>query len=109
MYAEYSSMKRDHDLSQIAIRFEVQPVVALLGLRQCGKTTLARLYADRLPDLPATRFDLEDPTDLAALTRAQAGPAEPARAGHHRQDPACLAPVPGAARGYAAHHLLLHR
>jgi predicted AAA+ superfamily ATPase len=64
---ENSSMNRDRFLSSIAARFEIQPVVALLGPRQCGKTTLARMYADRLPDVPATRFDLEDPTDLAAL------------------------------------------
>ena len=60
-------MRRDRYLSKIAARFEVQPVVALLGPRQCGKTTLARMYAERLTDTPITRFDLEDPTDLAAL------------------------------------------
>ena len=60
-------MERDRYLSKIAARFEVQPVVALLGPRQCGKTTLARMYAERLTDTSVTRFDLEDPTDLAAL------------------------------------------
>lgn len=64
---EYSRMERYRYLSQIAARFEVQPVVALLGPRQCGKTTLARMYAERLAGTPVTRFDLEDPTDLAAL------------------------------------------
>ena len=64
---EYSRMERDRYLSKIAARFEVQPVVALLGPRQCGKTTLARMYAERLTDTSVTRFDLEDPTDLAAL------------------------------------------
>ena len=60
-------MERSRYLSHIASRFEFQPVVALLGPRQCGKTTLARLYADHLADTTITRFDLEDPTDLAAL------------------------------------------
>jgi predicted AAA+ superfamily ATPase len=45
----------------------MMPFVALLGPRQCGKTTLARMYADQLDDTEVTRFDLEDPTDLAAL------------------------------------------
>jgi len=65
--AESSSMKRERYLSKIKARFAVAPVVALLGPRQCGKTTLARMYADRLTDTSVTRFDLEDPTDLAAL------------------------------------------
>lgn len=39
-------------------------VVALLGPRQCGKTTLARLFV--LPDSP-NYFDLEDPFSLARL------------------------------------------
>jgi predicted AAA+ superfamily ATPase len=41
------------------------PVVALLGPRQCGKTTLARKLAERGE---TTYLDLEDPTDLARLT-----------------------------------------
>ena len=40
------------------------PVVALLGPRQCGKTTLAGMLAGAGR---ATRFDLEHPTDLARL------------------------------------------
>ena len=39
------------------------PVVALLGPRRCGKTTLAKsLVVD-----PTSYFDLEDPVDLARL------------------------------------------
>jgi uncharacterized protein len=41
-------------------------VVALLGARQVGKTTLARQLAKRLPG-GAVHFDLEDPRDLARL------------------------------------------
>jgi predicted AAA+ superfamily ATPase len=40
------------------------PVVALLGPRQCGKTTLARELAG---GARATYFDLENPADLARL------------------------------------------
>ncbi len=39
-------------------------IVALVGPRQCGKTTLARQFVD--PDSPAY-FDLEDPISLARL------------------------------------------
>ena len=59
-------MERNHFLQEVAARFGVSPVVALLGPRQCGKTTLARMVAERESG-GVTRFDLEDPTDLAAL------------------------------------------
>jgi predicted AAA+ superfamily ATPase len=42
------------------------PVVALLGARQVGKTTLARSFVER-QDRPATFFDLERAQDLARL------------------------------------------
>lgn len=54
-------------LQQISIQFDVHPVVAILGSRQCGKTTLARMYANRFVNEPVTRFDLEDPTHLTRL------------------------------------------
>lgn len=40
------------------------PIVALLGPRQCGKTTIARRFAE---GRRATLFDLESPSDLARL------------------------------------------
>ena len=40
------------------------PMVALLGPRQCGKTTLARQL---VPVASANSFDLEDPISLARL------------------------------------------
>ena len=43
---------------------EYLPGVALLGPRQCGKTTLARQIAQ---DLGGKIFDLENPVDAAAL------------------------------------------
>jgi hypothetical protein len=42
------------------------PVVAILGARQVGKTTLARRLAEDL-ERPVHFFDLEDPDDLARL------------------------------------------
>jgi predicted AAA+ superfamily ATPase len=45
----------------------IHPVVALLGPRQCGKTTLAKQYARDKHITAAHHFDLEDPDDLAKL------------------------------------------
>lgn len=45
---------------------ERHPVVAILGARQVGKTTLAQQLAARF-DGPVSFLDLEDPTDLARL------------------------------------------
>lgn len=59
-------MDRPHFLGQTANLFKTHPVVALLGPRQCGKTTLARQFAADDPNR-ANYFDLEDPTDLARL------------------------------------------
>ncbi len=42
------------------------PVVAVLGARQVGKTTLARTIGEAT-DGPKTHLDLEDPTDAARL------------------------------------------
>lgn len=49
---------------EVELRLRESPIVALLGPRQCGKTTLARtISAGR----PSTYFDLEDPKSLARL------------------------------------------
>lgn len=45
--------------------FAVHPVTALLGPRQCGKTTLARGLVERLGGVV---FDLENPVDLQRLS-----------------------------------------
>lgn len=42
------------------------PVVALLGPRQCGKSTLASKIAESFPE--SIRLDLESPSDLRKLT-----------------------------------------
>ena len=47
-------------------RLSAFPVVAILGPRQIGKTTLARQVADEHDD-PAQRLDLENPADLNRL------------------------------------------
>ena len=49
---------------EIVAALKQQPGVALLGPRQCGKTTLARLVA---AETGARFFDLENPEDAAAL------------------------------------------
>jgi hypothetical protein len=40
---------RPHVIQQIARALTIHPVAALLGPRQCGKTTVARLFAEREP------------------------------------------------------------
>jgi uncharacterized protein len=60
-------MDRPQQLGNISLLFEVHPVVAILGPRQCGKTTLARAFAGNFSHGPVTTFDLEDPVDLALL------------------------------------------
>lgn len=46
--------------------FRVHPIAALLGPRQCGKTTLARGYSKTEDDV--SYFDLENPVDLQRLS-----------------------------------------
>ncbi len=59
-------MKRTSYIQSIKEEFKVNPVVALLGPRQCGKSTLAEQYINTLKE-EFHKFDLEDPEDLAAL------------------------------------------
>ena len=47
------------------------PVTALLGPRQVGKTTLARLVASGMPPDKAVYLDLELPSDLAKLAETE--------------------------------------
>lgn len=51
-------------LQAIEKRFRSNPIVMLLGPRQCGKTTLAREFASARD---ADYFDLEAPSDFARL------------------------------------------
>ena len=56
---------RPEPLEKIRQAFRVHPVAALLGPRQCGKTTLARAIAEQEP---CTFFDLESPVDAQKLS-----------------------------------------
>jgi predicted AAA+ superfamily ATPase len=60
-------MKRIENLHHIQLGFETNPIVAILGPRQCGKTTLAKEYFKLTPNPPENYFDLEIPNDLARL------------------------------------------
>lgn len=57
---------RDLHVRQITGLLKRFPVVAILGARQIGKTTLAGEIAPAISD-SVTRFDLENPTDLSRL------------------------------------------
>lgn len=52
-------------IALVRSRLKANPAVALLGPRQCGKTTIARQLA---AGSGSTYFDLESPTDLAKLS-----------------------------------------
>ena len=59
---------RTTDLALVRTALRRSRVVALLGPRQCGKTTLAREFVSA--DSP-NYFDLEDPTSLARLAEPE--------------------------------------
>jgi predicted AAA+ superfamily ATPase len=55
-------------LKRITAAFQVNPIVALTGPRQCGKSTLAKEYAaEHFSPAKTHFFDLENPRDLARL------------------------------------------
>ncbi len=55
-------------LLDLQAALDLFPVVALLGPRQVGKTTLAHAVADRLGEDRVRYLDLESPSDRARLT-----------------------------------------
>ena len=55
-------------LNQLSRAVERSPITALVGARQCGKTTLARMFAK---GKTATFFDLESQLDLNRLRNPQ--------------------------------------
>ncbi len=59
-------IERETELQAIMGLLQRHPVVAILGARQVGKTTLARMLIDRNSQ-QAEFFDLENPEDLARL------------------------------------------
>jgi predicted AAA+ superfamily ATPase len=58
---------RKYHIDVVREALERSPVVAILGPRQVGKTTLAREIAALYKDAGTTHFDLEDIDDLARL------------------------------------------
>ena len=63
-------IQRTAYLNTLRQRLAENPVVALVGPRQVGKTTLARMLADSWPGA-VHAFDLESPADLARLTHPE--------------------------------------
>jgi uncharacterized protein len=60
-------MERKNYLNALQEAFRTSKVVAILGPRQCGKTTLARQYFAKQQGLKSQYFDLENPIDLLRL------------------------------------------
>lgn len=56
-------IRRTPEISLLQERLKTSPVVAMLGPRQCGKTTLAKQLVSHWK-LPVTFFDCENPRDL---------------------------------------------
>lgn len=66
-------MQRPYYLKKIIDTFKAHPVVGLLGPRQSGKSTLAKMFSqlEKKKGKTITYFDLEDDTDLQALQQPQ--------------------------------------
>jgi len=82
-----SYLTRVHEEAVLdALRFF--PVTALIGPRQCGKSTLARyLLARHFPD--SVYLDLERPSDLRKIENAEWYLASQRKQAHlHRRNPA---------------------
>lgn len=60
-------MQRPKYLKDIDAHFRVHSACAILGPRQVGKTTLAKMYAEKHPKEKHQFFDLENPIDLSRL------------------------------------------
>ena len=60
-------IQRIRELKTIKERLKDNPVVALLGPRQCGKTTLAHQFSTKQASSKVHFFDCEDYRDLAKL------------------------------------------
>ena len=65
-------ISRVRALTSIKTAFEVHPIVALLGPRQCGKSTLAHAYCKTQPAFSAENyFDLESILDTQRLSNPE--------------------------------------
>jgi uncharacterized protein len=65
--ADMTLIGRPRHVAAVAELLDHFPVVGIVGARQVGKSTLARLIAQREATTEVTFFDLEDPRDLARL------------------------------------------
>jgi len=59
-------IKREHFIKELFEYTQIMPVCAILGPRQCGKTTLAREFSE-IYKHPVHFFDLENPDHLNEL------------------------------------------
>lgn len=57
---------RTPEITELKKRFKNNPIVAILGPRQCGKTTLSHQFSSQLSS-PVTVFDLENPRDAERI------------------------------------------
>jgi len=60
-------IERTRHLAHVEELLSWNPVVAILGARQVGKTTLAHQLMGRMAETPSRLFDLENPIDVAML------------------------------------------
>src|SRR5271156_49984 len=60
-------MERRKYLNSIEMHFRIHSACAILGPRQVGKTTLARIFLEQMEPGSFHFFDLENPLDLARL------------------------------------------
>lgn len=68
MVDNIAMIDRKTDVRLVQTALKRSHVMALLGPRQCGKTTLARQF---VPARSLNYFDLEDPTSLARLNQPE--------------------------------------
>ena len=61
-------ISRERYIEQVNIALGRSPIVSLLGPRQCGKTTLARMVSNQHE---STYFDLESQADLRRLVNPE--------------------------------------
>lgn len=59
-------IERIPEITELKKRLKDNPIVAILGPRQCGKTTLSRQFSSKWPSR-VTVFDLENPRDAERL------------------------------------------
>src|SRR6266852_3919709 len=65
MVYNYGMIDRETDMRLVRTALKRSRIVAILGPRQCGKTTLARQF---VPADSVNYFDLEDPQSVARLS-----------------------------------------